>query len=309
MLQLLPYLFFVISVACAAGGIMLASRLRSRYRSEAFSSLLFFQAFVFTFGFYSLWGQIFIRSFLVPAISTDLPETITGFSVIMGLPFLVFAWMMLLQFSMLITGREKSNWFILIFLLANFGIIIAAYLITRNFKSEIISRIKYYYIVMNSIYMFIAAVIIARPVRGKALIHDRDSRIVSPAIIIITVLQSLPLAFYKSNLWPLHFFIFLFFSGYAFFPVWFHYGTMLQGQIKESSSDLSFEGFCKRYEISPRESEIINEICNGLSNKEISDKLFISLQTVKDHTHRIYIKTNVRNRVQLINLVRELSES
>jgi DNA-binding NarL/FixJ family response regulator len=60
--------------------------------------------------------------------------------------------------------------------------------------------------------------------------------------------------------------------------------------------------------VSPRETDIIREICNGLSNKEISDKLFISLQTVKDHTHRIYIKTNVRSRVQLINLVRELKK-
>ncbi len=30
-------------------------------------------------------------------------------------------------------------------------------------------------------------------------------------------------------------------------------------------------------------------------------------QTVKDHTPRIYIKTNVRNRVQLINLVKEVN--
>jgi DNA-binding NarL/FixJ family response regulator len=51
---------------------------------------------------------------------------------------------------------------------------------------------------------------------------------------------------------------------------------------------------------------VIMEICNGLSNKEISDRLYISLQTVKDHTHHIYIKTNVRSRVQLINLVKDL---
>ncbi|MBW6501428.1 MAG: LuxR C-terminal-related transcriptional regulator [Bacteroidales bacterium] len=60
--------------------------------------------------------------------------------------------------------------------------------------------------------------------------------------------------------------------------------------------------------MSPRETDIIREICNGLSNKEIADKLFISLQTVKDHTHRIYIKTNVKSRVQLINLVQDLKD-
>jgi len=38
-------------------------------------------------------------------------------------------------------------------------------------------------------------------------------------------------------------------------------------------------------------------------NKEISDTLFISLQTVKDHIYRIFQKTDVKNRVQLINLI------
>ena len=84
-----------------------------------------------------------------------------------------------------------------------------------------------------------------------------------------------------------------------------NYGTLLSAFTDENKKDLSLEDFCKRYEVSPRETDIVREICNGLSNKEISEKLFISLQTVKDHTHRIYIKTNVKSRVQLINLVKE----
>jgi ATP/maltotriose-dependent transcriptional regulator MalT len=49
---------------------------------------------------------------------------------------------------------------------------------------------------------------------------------------------------------------------------------------------------------------VIRLICRGLSNQEISETLFISLQTVKDHTHRIFVKTGVRNRVQLSNMIR-----
>jgi len=48
-------------------------------------------------------------------------------------------------------------------------------------------------------------------------------------------------------------------------------------------------------------------ICKGNSNQDISDSLFISLQTVKDHIHRIYLKTGVKNRVQLTNLIRTFS--
>jgi DNA-binding NarL/FixJ family response regulator len=69
--------------------------------------------------------------------------------------------------------------------------------------------------------------------------------------------------------------------------------------------NVGFPEFCDMYEISKREAEIILEICTGKSNKAIADKLFITLQTVKDHNHRIYTKTQVRSRVQLANLVRE----
>ncbi|NIM17784.1 MAG: hypothetical protein GTO45_37890 [Candidatus Aminicenantes bacterium] len=45
-------------------------------------------------------------------------------------------------------------------------------------------------------------------------------------------------------------------------------------------------------------------VSKGKSNREISDRLYISLQTVKHHIHRIYRKLNVRNRVQLSNVIR-----
>jgi DNA-binding CsgD family transcriptional regulator len=58
-----------------------------------------------------------------------------------------------------------------------------------------------------------------------------------------------------------------------------------------------------RFGISKREREIIEQVCSGKSNQEIADTLFISLQTVKDHTHRIYLKMDIKNRVQLINIM------
>ena len=42
---------------------------------------------------------------------------------------------------------------------------------------------------------------------------------------------------------------------------------------------------------------------DGTRMQEIADLLFISLQTVKDHVSRIYRKTGVRNRVQLMALL------
>ncbi len=72
----------------------------------------------------------------------------------------------------------------------------------------------------------------------------------------------------------------------------------------EGDFEVSLKSFASEFEISKREREVIQLICKGLSNQEISDALFISLQTVKDHTHRIFTKTGVKNRVQLSNLIR-----
>jgi DNA-binding NarL/FixJ family response regulator len=103
-------------------------------------------------------------------------------------------------------------------------------------------------------------------------------------------------------------FVFLLFAVTTMLPLYLTYQADLETYHKEEQAQQqeNLEEFCMKYEISPREADIIREICNGMSNQEIADKLFISLQTVKDHTSRIYTKTNVKNRMQLMTLVRRL---
>jgi DNA-binding CsgD family transcriptional regulator len=57
------------------------------------------------------------------------------------------------------------------------------------------------------------------------------------------------------------------------------------------------------YNITSRESEVINFLIKGISYKEIAAKLFISLPTVKTHVSNIYQKMNIKNKVELINLI------
>lgn len=52
------------------------------------------------------------------------------------------------------------------------------------------------------------------------------------------------------------------------------------------------------YSISNREMDVFRLIVNGLSNKEISDHLFISEHTVKNHITRIFQKLTVNDRLQ-----------
>lgn len=47
--------------------------------------------------------------------------------------------------------------------------------------------------------------------------------------------------------------------------------------------------------LSPREIEVLRELVRGLSNKEISDKLFISTHTVMSHRKNIIQKLNIKS--------------
>jgi len=55
--------------------------------------------------------------------------------------------------------------------------------------------------------------------------------------------------------------------------------------------------------LSPRENEVLQLLSKGLLYKEIADKLFISIATVRQHIHKIYEKLHVQNRTEALNKV------
>jgi len=54
-----------------------------------------------------------------------------------------------------------------------------------------------------------------------------------------------------------------------------------------------------------REMEILKLICDGLSSKDICEKLFISINTVETHRKRILLKLNVKNSVGVVKYALE----
>lgn len=69
-------------------------------------------------------------------------------------------------------------------------------------------------------------------------------------------------------------------------------------QLTNSEERLS--AFIQKYELSSRETEVLNLITEGASNGEISAKLFISENTVKFHVRNILKKTGCANRSELL---------
>jgi DNA-binding CsgD family transcriptional regulator len=57
--------------------------------------------------------------------------------------------------------------------------------------------------------------------------------------------------------------------------------------------------------VTPRELEILELIAAGLSTKEIAAKVFVSENTVKTHSRRLFDKLGARRRTQAVQLAKE----
>jgi two-component system, NarL family, response regulator LiaR len=58
--------------------------------------------------------------------------------------------------------------------------------------------------------------------------------------------------------------------------------------------------------ITARELEILELIAGGMSNREIAQKLFVSENTVKTHSSRVFDKLSARRRTQAVQIAKEL---
>ena len=58
--------------------------------------------------------------------------------------------------------------------------------------------------------------------------------------------------------------------------------------------------------LTARELEILQLIAGGLSNREIAEKLFVSENTVKTHSSRVFDKLSAKRRTQAVQIAKEL---
>jgi DNA-binding CsgD family transcriptional regulator len=67
------------------------------------------------------------------------------------------------------------------------------------------------------------------------------------------------------------------------------------------------ENIFTKFNLTTRESEILDFIAEGKSNKEIAEELFISINTVKFHVKKIYEKLEVSNRREASKIIQDTS--
>jgi DNA-binding CsgD family transcriptional regulator len=66
------------------------------------------------------------------------------------------------------------------------------------------------------------------------------------------------------------------------------------------------EKMLEKLGISKREYEVLTLLGKGMSNQEIADALFVSQNTIKTHTSRLFEKLDVKNRTHAILKSKEL---
>ena len=317
--DLLFIALFVVSLGGGAASVLLAHRFQKYYDLPFLRSYLYYLILVFIFGMYGVLGTLLVRSQIAELASPiQLMQNILNFLPFLGVPFLVTGWYMFIKMFMELTGNFPSRYFtggyfglFLLVFLAYGLLVVNIFSLEEGSEIHVSTLIKMVLIALEvvtvvvayghlfshmtqvqdpgfrqAIFRFSQVVLILR-LAGMMLFYLSDRSVAFA--MIYTVL------FFTGNMIPL-----LYLGGLL---EKFHVPHAARGNIQPGLKDL-----LAAYHISNRELEIIEKICDGHTNQQISEALFISLQTVKDHTHRIYKKIGVKNRIHLVNLIRNLQQ-
>ncbi len=319
--NILFYTLLPLSIGAGGYAILITYQLQKKYRLSYLSTYLYFQIFINVFGIYGILGRLIARKILQQQVSVVQPvETIGHFFSLLGIPFLILAWYMFIRLCREIVEKKLSRTFNLVYFFALVFIFFAcgSVILLLNLSE---SGDEQYALFSTAIFFLVVtleilAIVLALP---QLLIHaskiqDRNKQkairtfaLLNLVIFCAGIILFIPAQ--KSNLLAaLHLLVFL--SG-NIPPVLYWRAYMKKHSIAPSiqkTDEAVWNQFVQEFKISRREEEVIQQLCEGKTNKEISDALFISLQTVKDHVYRIYQKTDVKNRVQLINLIQSYTK-
>lgn len=83
--------------------------------------------------------------------------------------------------------------------------------------------------------------------------------------------------------------------------------VIVEKEIRVSAEEFVFnQKEADRLGLSKREIEVLEFMAHGMSNQEIADKMFVSLNTVKTHTSNLFSKLDVKRRTAAIETARRL---
>ncbi len=286
------WISFFFCLALAAGGCLVFFKKEKIKTIRASGYLQYFLILIYMFGFYSMWSKVFLRIFFEQTAS-GIPEYIA----LLGTPFLIIGMFMMLAWGVNLLRKKPNTFFMPVAALIIF-LILLVYMAYKQF--DLIENIHQLYALFVFLITAFTAILLFfseityLPVKSKYIL-----------ILLVFLSGAIHIPVFMGQWDNLTFeiaFIFLFFMINTVTGVYYAYTVK---EIPEDIITISFDLFVQTYGITTRESEIVQEIYNGKTNQEIADKLFVTVQTIKDHTSRIYLKTNMKNRAQLTSFLRK----
>lgn len=310
-ISIIYFLLALITIGIVAGSVLVVNYLRKSYEVNFINSYFYYIVLMCVFGIYGIWGQMFVKIVLNQQfITSTIIQIISQLIPYIGFPFLILAWFMFLRFCFEWVGGSISRTVTLayfIFLIV-FFIGLGWSLLNPSGLGYAISKIKIVYVLvgLDTVLILWGLSVLLFGLRSggqkRSLVMEFYA-LLTTFMLLLQITSVIVFYFYPTSL-PA--FILMYFLSFAVPLIYFYnqIEKILNTYVGKSVTS-SFESLMAKFGISRREREIIEQVCSGKSNQEIADTLFISLQTVKDHTHRIYLKMNIRNRVQLIKQVQE----
>ncbi len=246
---------------------------------------------------------------LVPGISTETTDFIYHiFWDLIGFPSLLFASFFLIRAingMLKIKVRRLSNSiFISLLLIISILAYIGFYFRLQN-KPNIFLKpiwIIYTYVIPFTLLSYLAfAFLRSIKIKAKDFPLNKFVLILFFSFLFWIFLSLVPINF---GVWR-HIIIFTFYLS-VFLPAVYLFSRQKDFKtIPKIQSRDKLQDIFRDYKFTTREKELAFLLMEGKSNKEISEELFVSLQTVKNYISRIYKKIGLKNRVQFVNFIRK----
>jgi DNA-binding CsgD family transcriptional regulator len=311
----LRLIFIIATLVAGAISIYFAFQLMRKYDVPFVGSYFYYLVFLYIFGAYSLIGSGVLEHLLIRMeVGPETLHSARLFMILLGIPLLALSKYMLLRcISELLQRKANVTLTVIYFILsigalALYGTFVIRLTRFRVGEYQVLVTAQRWVFAGFMVVMYSAAFMMTMVHSRKMILQDRSfSRQFGIWYLLFMVLTCS--FFLLSGLHEIISYIFIFiFLSWHLIPILFLSLYLEKYHGHKAAVQEGFEEllmcFSGKYEISNRECEVIRLISKGMSNQEISDALFISLQTVKDHIHHIFIKTGVKNRIQLTNLIR-----
>lgn len=310
MLRIVIVFVIITSIACGSYALVLLIRLRKIYRLEFLSSFLYYEIFHLVFGVYGILGGVAIREILLRLdLKSVQIESIIVAIPFFGVPFIIASWYLLIKVAADLINRPVSQRATIFYFSVATASFLVYGLVLRSMpgRNEMdFETVNYFvriafYVSEIGVKLYILILVLPAALKSGNLSERIYLTKFGLYMLGMSIAGAIALNYlYFHTIVGLYFMLIFFGSDLVIIFITKSYLRQNASAFKLSENPI--EHLFQKYGISKREKEVIYQISLGKSNQEIADELFISLQTVKDHTYNIYRKVNINNRVQLINI-------